>query len=108
MDMFLENSLRSDSEAQLNEIRIIPHPHPPPKKVSDLQPEILGLCLQNVDPFRTFSLESLLIYAYVKEIHVMIYLSFLFRNISPGLPAQLSLRNASQVSEGTQTPLVVK
>ena len=50
MDMFLENSLRSDLEVQLNKIRFNP---PPPfgKKKGVRSITKMGLSLQNVDPF---------------------------------------------------------
>ena len=49
----------------------------------------LGLCLQNFDPIHNvFHRFTPYIFAYVLEVHVIIYWSFLFRNISPGLPAQ--------------------
>ena len=104
MDMFLENSLRSDSEAKQKEIRIrFPPPPPRQKKVSDLPPVKLDLCLQIFDLFENiFYIDSLLIYAYAKDIHVII-----FSGICPR-PTSSSFRNVSQVSGGAQAPLVAK
>ena len=52
MDIFLENSLKSDSEAHLNEIRFTPPP-PQKKKRSVRSPagKTIDILLQNVDPF---------------------------------------------------------